>query len=565
MSYTILTQSAAHGGLSKVARAYSQAKQTQGEYKFDLRDGTYLVPSIFYKQGQASATVTCCGVDVTDEYIENAFHWTRDSGNIEADTVWNAAHAGMKSITFAATDIDGDVKISCTLTASSATYGSITVDDDLDASHTPGDLDANDIFVIENGDLKVTTSRGNVYALEDGKVKAAGAKLSGSITAESKLFASQPEDMVEFSYDHNGLRTQKKVTKADGTVETTDYTLHGKLITHLTRGEDEMHFFYDNESRPAMVDFNGALYSYTHNLQGDIVGILDSSGNLVVEYGYDAWGKQPVVESAVAEYAKLASLNPFKYRGYVWDEESGLYYLRTRYYDACSSRFLNADMRIEVRKILKQNLFCYCKNTPIASGDDNGTDVITKLKDFVKSAGKEIIDIIKPFGYKYYAIQAAIEKIEELWNDRYEYIDSFRETYNIPSHVIPEMSRSIKLITPQDKQVDYAAATIFMAIVGGGAGIGGSIISGMLGFVNAKYDSPPSGYYLCITYKFEHEYYVIGSGEYDNHEDMECERYVRTWTVEQFTNGINVFYTVSMEDTNSGAVGIYTDHCPLHS
>ena len=82
---------------------------------------------------QASATVTRCGVDVTDEYAENAFHWTRDSGNIEADTVWNAAHAGMKSITFAVADIDGDVKISCTLTASSASYGSVSVDDDMDA------------------------------------------------------------------------------------------------------------------------------------------------------------------------------------------------------------------------------------------------------------------------------------------------------------------------------------------------------------------------------------------------------------------------------------------------
>ena len=112
--------------------------------------GWYISCAIpFYRQGQAGATVTRCGEDVTDEYAENAFHWTRDSGNIEADTVWNAAHAGMKSITFAATDIDGDVKISCTLTASSATYGSITVDDDLDASHTPAELDANDVFVIE--------------------------------------------------------------------------------------------------------------------------------------------------------------------------------------------------------------------------------------------------------------------------------------------------------------------------------------------------------------------------------------------------------------------------------
>ena len=133
---------------------------------------------------QASATVTRCGEDVTEEYPASAFAWKRDSGNAEADETWNAAHAGVRSITFAATDIDGDVRISCTLTASSATYGSITVDDDMDASHTPGELDANDIFVIEDGYLKVTTNRGNVYALEDGKVKAAGAKLNGTITAE---------------------------------------------------------------------------------------------------------------------------------------------------------------------------------------------------------------------------------------------------------------------------------------------------------------------------------------------------------------------------------------------
>ena len=118
--------------------------------------------------------------------------------------------------------------------------------------------------------MKVTTSRGNAYVLENSTLKAVGAKLNGSITAETKLFASQPEDIVEFSYDHNGLRTQKKVTRADGTVETTDYVLHGKLLTHLTRGSDTMHFFYDNEKRPATVEFNGMLYGYVHNLQGDI-------------------------------------------------------------------------------------------------------------------------------------------------------------------------------------------------------------------------------------------------------------------------------------------------------
>ena len=84
-----------------------------------------------------------------------------------------------------------------------------------------------------------------------------------------------------------------------------------QLITHLTRGSDEMHFFYDAQSRPAMVKFNGALYSYVHNLQGDIVGIVDSAGSLVVEYKYAAWGKPTLVRTLTTAYEALAELNPF--------------------------------------------------------------------------------------------------------------------------------------------------------------------------------------------------------------------------------------------------------------
>ncbi len=348
-------------------------EQTGTVLKIEWSNGNLLEGEV--TTTQASATVTRCGVDVTEEYPASAFNWVRDSGDAEADNAWNAAHAGMKSITCTAADIDGDVKITCTLTASSATYGSVTVDDDMDVSHTPAELDANDVFVIENGYLKVTTSRGEVYVLENGRLKAAGAKLNRSIMAETKLFASQPENIVEFSYDHNGLRTQKKVTKADGTVETTDYTLHGKLITHLARGEDEMHFFYDNESRPAMVDFNGTYYSYVHNLQGNIVGIIDNAGNLVVEYVYDAWGKPVVVRTLTTAYEALAELNPFRYRGYVYDGETGLYYLRSRYYAPLCNRFINADVYIGgIASITLHNIFAYCKNMPVCLADTSGTD-----------------------------------------------------------------------------------------------------------------------------------------------------------------------------------------------
>ena len=188
---------------------------------------------------------------------------------------------------------------------------------------------------------------------------------------------------VEFAYDHNGLRTQKKVTSGSE-VTTTNYTLHGKLITHLTMGSDELHFFYDAQSRPAMVSFNGALYSYVHNLQGDIVGILDSSGSLVVEYKYDAWGKPVLVRTLTTAYETLAELNPFRYRGYVWDSCTGLYYLRSRYLSPVVQRFINEDCLILTKRgFTGSNIYAYCANDPIINIDSSGCSFFSFIKDTV--------------------------------------------------------------------------------------------------------------------------------------------------------------------------------------
>ena len=339
---------------------------------------------------QASAIVTRCGVDVTEEYAATAFAWKRDSGNAEADATWNAAHAGMKTISLTMADLNGDVKSTCTLTGNGPSYGSIAVDEDMDATHTRGTLDANDTFQIVNGELKVTTSRGNVYALEDGNVKGAGAKLNGSITAETKLFASQPEDVVEFSYDHNGLRTQKKVTKADGTVETTNYVRHGDLLTYLTQESDEMHFFYDEQERPAIVDYNGTLYSYVLNIQGDIVGIIDASGSPVVEYKYNAWGKLLNITGRLAD--TLGSQNPFRYREYVYDEETELYYLPSRYYASNTGRFINADASV------RGNLYEYCRCNPVNRFDPSGASSIGYMNEMTKMHNRVVQEVAQMTG-----------------------------------------------------------------------------------------------------------------------------------------------------------------------
>ncbi|MBQ3762844.1 MAG: RHS repeat protein [Clostridia bacterium] len=188
---------------------------------------------------------------------------------------------------------------------------------------------------------------------------------------------------MEFTYNHAGLRT-KKVKKVNGVVaETTEYILNGKNVVELihtdhttgtTPAVNRMHFYYDAQGRVALVGFNGTLYSYVHNLQGDIIAILDNSGNLVVEYKYDAWGK-PVSTTGTLT-TTLGELNPFRYRGYVWDEEKELYYLRSRYYYAELCRFLTRDILLKNGKTYR-----YANNAPQVYIDADGNSSKLELNE----------------------------------------------------------------------------------------------------------------------------------------------------------------------------------------
>ena len=142
-------------------------------------------------------------------------------------------------------------------------------------------------------------------------------------------------------------------------------------IVHLKKGTDELHFFYDAQGKPAMVRFNGTDYFYVYDLQGDVVALIDAAGMKVVEYVYDAWGS--ILSTSGTLAATLGYLNPFRYRGYVFDEEIGLYYLRSRYYTPKIKRFMTLDIIIgKIRRLISHNLFAYCLNSPIIYHDDFG-------------------------------------------------------------------------------------------------------------------------------------------------------------------------------------------------
>ena len=178
---------------------------------------------------------------------------------------------------------------------------------------------------------------------------------------------------VQMSYDSNGMRTQKSV---DG-VKTNYYYDSSNNLFALTQGNDTLFFYYDNSGEVMSVSCNGTMYFYIKDLQGDITEIVDKDGKAVAEYAYDAWGNM------LTEYngtLTLGKLNPFRYRSYVYDEETGLYYLQSRYYDPLTGRFLNADVYCDTESgtPLSTNMFAYCENNAINNVDYSGNSPKSK-------------------------------------------------------------------------------------------------------------------------------------------------------------------------------------------
>ena len=99
----------------------------------------------------------------------------------------------------------------------------------------------------------------------------------------------------------------------------------------MTVGSDTLTFAYDASGTPLSLIHNRTAYYYATNLQGDVVALLNTSGTAVVTYTYDAWGK--LLETGGSMENTLGVHNPLRYRGYVYDTETGLYYLQSRYYD----------------------------------------------------------------------------------------------------------------------------------------------------------------------------------------------------------------------------------------
>ena len=204
-------------------------------------------------------------------------------------------------------------------------------------------------------------------------------------TFEGRRLVRYKDSGNDFTYKYNdqGLRIEKK--SAAGA--TTKFVYEGtKLICEIAPSY-RLDFLYDeNDELYGFIKDGSIKYFYVRDFLQNITGIIDINGKFVVKYNCSAYGNVSVIQDTNG----LAAINPFLYKGYYFDKESGMFYCHTRYYVPEWCRWLNADNIAYIRpdNAQQMNLFAYCGNNPVSFSDPEGTK-----KKKLKAIGKILFSI----------------------------------------------------------------------------------------------------------------------------------------------------------------------------
>ena len=242
---------------------------------------------------------------------------------------------------------------------------------------------------------------------------------------------------LAFEYNSDGLRTGKTV----GTDKTVEYLLDGtKIIREIRKVNgtvtETLLYYYNTDGDVIGLNYNGTDYYYGRNMQGDILYIYNTSGEIVTTYAYDAWGS--IVSQTGTLSSTVGEANPFRYRGYYLDSETGLYYLQSRYYDPAAGRFLNADDTENVNKtasFVSANAFAYGNNNSVIYTDESGNLAISAT--IVANLAVKLILIS--------AFAVALYKLLQIISDEASKLSfrDFKAKLSIVASSIKSISRSI--------------------------------------------------------------------------------------------------------------------------
>ena len=291
------------------------------------------------------------------------YNYTYDAlGNITAISGSTSAAYTYDNQSQLLTETVGDT----TYTYTYDTYGNLRskTDGTTTDTYTYGDSQWLDLLTAYNGNTISYDAIGNPTTWYDGTTFTwvNGRRLASATNTAENLTAT-------YTYDSDGLRLTKTINGVEH-----KYLWQGsKLVSEYYDGK-ELEFFYDESGNPFAFSYKASssatpvTYYYLTNLQGDITGILDSSGTSVAAYTYNAWGE------ILSSTGDMASINPLRYRGYYYDADTGFYYVSSRYYDPEIGRFINADdYASNGQGFVGTNMFAYCLNNPVIYADSTGT------------------------------------------------------------------------------------------------------------------------------------------------------------------------------------------------
>ena len=317
---------------------------------------------------------------VRNSSFEQTGFWTAGSGNASTGS-WSYAstgYIGSKSLAISRTSSSGTIRVDSTQAAYCPANSSYTLSAYVKTTGmsggglgaqlvlmSSGNVIASSAPITTNTDwtrVEVTytnTTGSDISDLTAGmRNGTSGTAYFDCVQLEASANASRYNlvDNGDFSYNSSlGWNKNSACTSADGS--SSNYYRAPALNDSCLYNVNEVYF----DGIQLFKEEFGHSYVY------------DSNGTQVVAYTYDAWGNPLTTTGTMA--GTLGKLNPFRYRGYVYDTETGLYYLGSRYYNPETGRFINADNSISnsFESVHGYNLFAYCFNNPINMNDSSGS------------------------------------------------------------------------------------------------------------------------------------------------------------------------------------------------
>ena len=173
----------------------------------------------------------------------------------------------------------------------------------------------------------------------------------------------------DYEYDDSGIRTRKVNTYGIGH----NFIYEGNKLINDKTNDYELDFLYDeNDILYGFIKDKTSIYYYVRDILGNILGITNASGTLIVKYNLDAFGK--LISITGSDTNTIGKINPFRYKGYYYDEETRLFYCNSRYYLPELCRWISPDSieYLDPESINGLNLYCCYANNPIMNIDPSG-------------------------------------------------------------------------------------------------------------------------------------------------------------------------------------------------